>query len=259
MSEAAVYNGLLIAWLALSAATFASLFFVVAPYGRHRREGWGPVIGDRWAWMIMEAPGVLVLGICFLLRRRPAGVAETLLLALWEGHYVYRVFIYPLRRRSRGKVMPLSLVVMGCLFNIGNGYLNGRALYAPAHPWGFSAGYGPDWAKDGRFLGGVALFLVGFAIHQQADRMLRALRRPGESDYRVPQGGLFRWVSCPNYLGEIVEWTGWAIATWSLAGLSFALWTAANLAPRAAAHHRWYREHFPDYPSRRKALLPGVW
>jgi protein-S-isoprenylcysteine O-methyltransferase Ste14 len=63
-------------------------------------------------------------------------------------------------------------------------------------------------------------------------------------------------VTCPNYLGEIIEWLGFALATWSLAGLAFALYTAANLGPRALANHRWYRERFPDYPERRKALVP---
>jgi protein-S-isoprenylcysteine O-methyltransferase Ste14 len=70
---------------------------------------------------------------------------------------------------------------------------------------------------------------------------------------------LFEWVSCPNYLGEIVAWAGWALATWSPAGLVFAVWTFANLAPRAWSHHRWYRSNFPEYPKERKALVPGVW
>ena len=48
------------------------------------------------------------------------------------------------------------------------------------------------------------------------------------------------------------------LATWSVAGLAFALYTAANLAPRAVANHAWYRERFPDYPARRRALVPYV-
>ena len=44
---------------------------------------------------------------------------------------------------------------------------------------------------------------------------------------RVKRGliidGVHRYVRHPNYLGEIVQWTGWAIMTWSLAGLAFAL------------------------------------
>ena len=46
--------------------------------------------------------------------------------------------------------------------------------------------------------------------------------------------------------------------TWSLAGLAFALFTACNLAPRAIANHRWYRQQFPDYPPRRRILVPGI-
>jgi 3-oxo-5-alpha-steroid 4-dehydrogenase 1 len=253
MSEKPYYTALLIAWLALGVVTFASLFFVVAPYGRHRRSGWGPSISDHWAWVLMETPAVLVFGLCFLLRPRPAVPLDWVYLALWEGHYVYRAFIYPLERRSTGKSMPLSIVAMGWFFNIGNGYLNGRYLFA------FSSGYPVTWLGDARMLLGVALFIAGYLLHSQADRTLRSLRQPGETGYKVPQGGFYRWVSCPNYLGEIIEWTGWAVATWSLAGASFALWTAANLAPRALAHHNWYREHFRDYPPKRKALLPGLW
>ena len=46
------------------------------------------------------------------------------------------------------------------------------------------------------------------------------------------------------------------MATWSLAGVAFAVYTVANLAPRAVTHHRWYRQQFPDYPEQRRALIP---
>lgn len=95
------------------------------------------------------------------------------------------------------------------------------------------------------------------SLNAYADAILRRLRKPGETGYKIPTGGLFRFVSCPNYLGEIVEWCGWALATWTYAGALFAIFTLANLAPRAIAHHRWYRERFPDYPNERKALVPG--
>ena len=66
-------------------------------------------------------------------------------------------------------------------------------------------------------------------------------------------------MASPNYLGEIIEWSGFALMSWSPAALAFAFYTVANLAPRAAAHRRWYRETFPDYPSHRKALIPYLW
>ena len=110
----------------------------------------------------------------------------------------------------------------------------------------------------GILAGNVFAFGVGMALNIDSSRRLLRLKKANPDDYSIPRGGLFRWVSCPNYLGEIVEWLGWALLTWSPAGLAFAAWTMANLVPRARAHHRWYRERFPDYPARRKALVPGL-
>jgi 3-oxo-5-alpha-steroid 4-dehydrogenase 1 len=55
--------------------------------------------------------------------------------------------------------------------------------------------------------------------------------------------------------GLVAGWLAVAVATWSLPGLAFAVWTIANLASRARAHHAWC----PDHPSGRAALLPSVW
>jgi 3-oxo-5-alpha-steroid 4-dehydrogenase 1 len=95
-------------------------------------------------------------------------------------------------------------------------------------------------------------------LHVQSDRIIRNLRNPGDKTYRIPEGGMFRWVSSPHYLGEIIQWTGWAILTWSLAGAAFALFTFCNLAPRAVSNHRWYRERFAEYPAGRRVLIPGL-
>jgi protein-S-isoprenylcysteine O-methyltransferase Ste14 len=118
--------------------------------------------------------------------------------------------------------------------------------------------YDSSWFLDPRFIAGTALFFTGLWIHIRSDNILRSLRPPGESGYKVPVGGLYRYVSAPNYFGEIVQWFGWALATWSPAGLAFAAFTVANLLPRGIAHHRWYKEYFPDYPEDRKAVIPLV-
>jgi steroid 5-alpha reductase family enzyme len=104
----------------------------------------------------------------------------------------------------------------------------------------------------------MSVFVLGATVNVRSDEILLRLRQSGDSDYSIPTGGLFEWVSCPNYLGEIVQWTGFAIAAWSLPALSFAVWTAANLVPRAIAHHRWYHDSFDRYPAARRALIPGL-
>jgi hypothetical protein len=40
--------------------------------------------------------------------------------------------------------------------------------------------------------------------------------------------------------------------------LSFAIWTIANLLPRALQHHRWYQQTFSEYPAERKAVIPFI-
>jgi 3-oxo-5-alpha-steroid 4-dehydrogenase 1 len=253
MSERVFFNILLVSWFVLAAAIFVALFFIVAPYGRHTRRSWGPAIGDKLGWIIMEAPSPVLFAAFFVLGIKSISLTAIAFLVLWEAHYVHRAFIYPFSRRAGASGMAVTVVSMGFLFNIGNAYLNGRYLFT------LSGGYDNAWLMTPQFIIGAALFIIGFVINRWADDDLRNLRKPGESSYKIPDGGLYRWISCPNYFGEIVTWVGWAVATWSLPGLAFAVFTVANLAPRARAHHLWYKRQFADYPPQRKALVPVLW
>jgi hypothetical protein len=252
MDERSVYALLLRAFVALALVTFPILFFVTAPYGRHAAKSRLPAIDGTLGWVLMEAPSALVFFACFLAGDHRTDPARLALLVLWELHYVHRAFVFPFRRRGGQKKMPISVAGSAFVFTTLNGYLNGRWIF------GFAGrdAYGAAYLTDPRFVLGVALFLVGFAVNQHADHVLFRLRAPGETGYRIPRGGLYRFVSCPNYLGEIVEWLGFALASFSAAGLAFAIWTIANLLPRAIAHHRWYTKTFPDYPKERRALVP---
>jgi protein-S-isoprenylcysteine O-methyltransferase Ste14 len=248
-----VFNALVVGLFMLAAGIWVLLLLVTAPYGRHSRCGWGPKMADRMGWVVMEAPAPLVFAACFALGDFTRTVPEMVFFGLWQAHYLHRSFVYPFGPRGSNRGMPVVVVAAGFMFNAVNGYVNGRPVFT------FSSGYPDAWMADVRFVGGLLLFVMGSVINRHSDRILRLLRQPGDTTYHVPHGGMYRWVSSPNYLGEIVEWIGWAVATWSLAGLAFAAWAAANLVPRARAHHLWYRERFADYPRERKALVPGVW
>ena len=254
MDEPTLYRYILWGFLVVAALTFPVLFFITAPYGRHEAKSWGPTVDNRTGWLLMESPSVLVFFACWYLGGRPTDAALLGFLFLWQLHYVHRAYIFPFRIKSGPKRMPVAIAAFGFTFTSFNAYLNGRWLFGLAGP----DRYASAWLSDPRFFLGAAIFLAGFAINQQADWILLHLRKPGETGYKIPRGGFYRWVSCPNYFGEIIEWIGFAICTWSLPGLAFALWTIANLLPRALSHHRWYREKFPDYPAERKALVPGL-
>jgi 3-oxo-5-alpha-steroid 4-dehydrogenase 1 len=253
MNEKTLFNYLILAGFVLAAMVFVALFFVVAPYGRHLRRGWGPALSDRTGWIIMEFMAPVGFILCFIFGQYKSSITGLVFLAMWELHYMHRAFIFPFTLRNTNNRMSLVVISLGLLFNVAMSYLNGRYIF------NFSGGYDNRWLITPQFIIGAAFFIGGYVINRQSDLILRGLRQPGESGYKVPYGGLYRWISCPNYFGEIVQWTGWAIATWSLPGVVFAVWTAANLAPRARSHQHWYKEYFPRYPSERKALVPGIW
>lgn len=252
VDERDFHGGLVTANFFTAVVVFVFLFYVSAPYGRHGREGWGKHVGQRIGWILMEAPSPILFAIYYLIGNVRKNGPLIVFLLLWEAHYLHRAFIYPMTIPSSNKTIPVSMTVMAFFFNLSNSYINGRYLFT------FSNGYPDVWIKDWRFLVGFMLFLTGFVINRWADGVLRRLRHPGETGYRIPYGGLYQWISCPNYFGEIVEWIGWAVCTWSLPGSAFAVWTIANLAPRAYSHHRWYQTHF-NYPKERKALVPAIW
>lgn len=250
MSERELFQILLFGFAGVGTVVFIALFFVTAPYGRHTRPGWGPRINNRWGWLLMEAPAVFLFLLYFLIGQRN-DLVPVFLLFVWQSHYFYRAFVYPFTLR-RSHTMPVSVVCLALIFNLINSYIQARWIYtlAPA------TSYTKEWLTDGRFLVGICLFYSGFLINKHADRILRNLRKSADADYKIPQKGLFRFISCPNYLGEIIEWIGWAFALWSLPGIVFAFWTASNLVPRARSHHLWYKKNFADYPGNRKALIP---
>jgi 3-oxo-5-alpha-steroid 4-dehydrogenase 1 len=252
MTELQFHGGLTTALLALSGIVLLSSFFITAPYGRYPRPWWsGPDLPSRLAWMLMELPQPAGFILWFILGSRRTCSVALVFLGMWLFHYTYRTFIYPFLPRS--STMSLSVVAMGFVLNSAFSYLNGR--------WLFTLGpeRAPSWLLDPRFITGALLFLGGWMLCTSSDVILRGLRKPGEKDYKIPVRGAFRWVTSPNYLGEITMWAGWSMATWSLAGLTIMLVTAANLVPRARVNHRWYREKFPEYPRERKALIPFIY
>ena len=105
---------------------------------------------------------------------------------------------------------------------------------------------------------GLAVFAAGFALNINSDKILLGLRKAGQSGHSIPYGRAFHYISCPSYLGELLEWSGWAMATWSVDGLAFLIYTAANLVPMTLSHRRWHRKRSTDHPAQRKAVIPGV-
>ena len=243
------FNLLCVIWAAVGIGSFILLQFVTAPYGRHLKSGWGPKLANRAGWIIMEAPSLLIILYFYLTSDQSA--YGGLLSILWIIHYTNRTLVYPFRIRTHGKKMPWVIVLSAIFFNCINAGLNGYFL---AHFDPYDTSSFMNW----NFYAGIALFVSGFLTNQISDHILIHLRKPGESGYKIPNGFLFKYVSCPNLFGELMQWSGFAIMAWNYPALSFLIWTGANLIPRALGHHRWYKKHFDDYPENRKSMIPGI-
>ena len=244
------FNVLVISWILVGLFTF--LFLIISktrtPYGRHSENGWGLMINNSWAWFWMEFPALIVMPIISLLGPNELNSYSMILIFIWFAHYFNRVIIFPLRIKTKNKKMPISIAISAFFFNIFNGLFNG-----------YYVGYimNTQSALEPNVIVGIIIFLIGMFINVSSDNKLISLRKHSVG-YKIPQGGFFKYVSCPNYFGEIIEWFGYLIIAFSLPALSFVLWTGFNLIPRALNHHEWYKENFKNYPKNRKAVIPFI-
>jgi len=247
-----VFNILLITQFAAAIVVFIILRFFSAPYGRHNRKGWGLTMQSKYAWMIMELPAVLIMPLFLIISYPDINIVSIVYLIIWETHYIYRTFIFSQRIRGSRKTFPVIVLFFSLIFNCMNGFINSYFVFI------LNKGVDLSWFLSPIFIIGIILFISGFSLNIYSDKIIRNLRKPRESLYRIPLTGPFRLVTNPNYLGEIIEWSGWALLTGSLPGLAFAFFSFANLAPRAISNHKWYHKTFNDYPQNRKILLPYI-
>lgn len=256
------YYIILTSMAVMAVIVFVALFYFKAGYGYLSTSKWGPKISNKAAWVIMEAPAFIFL-LYYTLRFAASGVEtgnSRIVLYIMAGlfllHYFQRSFIFPFLMRGKSK-MPIAIMLMGLTFNTLNAYLIGGWLYGQA-PAGM---YGTHWLWSPQFIIGAVVFFTGMAINLHSDHIIRNLRKPGDTKHYIPRKGLYKYVTSANYFGEFTEWVGYAILTWSPAGLLFAAWTFANLAPRAKSLTAKYEEEFgEEYKSlKKKHIIPFIW
>ena len=220
------------------------------PVGRLGQSPVGRSVDARWGWFALELPALVTFPAIYLASDSQHLVGNVVL-GLWLAHYGHRGLVWCWLVPKRDATVPANMCAASIGFNLVNGGLLGWFM-------GYAANYPEQWLSDPRFAIGFVLFAFGAGLNVWADYRLRHLRQMSGQDRVVPTGGPFRFACCPNLAGEIIEWVGFAVLTWSLPGLAFALWTIANLVPRALWRRQWYRENFDDFPRKRAALVPGL-
>ena len=238
-----------IIWIIIGLILFPVILKYKAPYGRHSTKKWGKTISNKTGWIIMELPALLICPIFYLVNTTNLFTLNSVFILLWITHYFNRTVLYPLKIKTKGKKMPLAIALSAIFFNIINGFINGYFLSVTSY----------ENINLILFSFGILFFIYGLIINIKSDNLLISLRTKNETNkYVIPKGGLFEYVSCPNFFGELIEWFGFALMTMNIGSLSFFIWTFINLVPRALSHHKWYHHKFSDYPKERKAIIPKI-
>ena len=194
-------------------------------------------------------------------KKGPNSWAPYVFLAIWARHYANRGWFFPLTIRvADGGTSSFALQnsLIGMLFLTLHGYLNARMFTE------FGEKYTPEYFKSKTFILGMLLYEVGFWITVHSEHVLKNLRPAGQvitaaNRYKIPYGGMFKYVTSPQYLGELMAWSGFVVLTGSPSALPVLLISLANLVPRSTQNQIWYLKKFDNYPKDRKALIPFLW
>jgi len=236
-------------WLLFGIITFFVLLKKTAPYGKFSNKNWGPLISFKFGWFIQEIISPITFSYFFLTGNIPNKSIVWLFFLIWNLHYIYRSIVFPLRKKQ-DSTCPILIIFSAIFFNLINGFTNGYYL-------GNIEQYGQENIYNSNFILGFIILIIGIVINFKSDNILLRIKNEGNG-YQIPKHFLFQKISCPNYFGEIIEWVGFALMTWSFPAFIFALWTMFNLIPRAISTHNWYKKEFSNYPCNRKAIIPFI-
>jgi 3-oxo-5-alpha-steroid 4-dehydrogenase 1 len=182
-----LFKQLVLAWIALAVILFPILLKVKAPYGRHTSKKWGLLMNNRAGWILMELPSLILFATLALTGTLYGKL--WLFFGVWILHYTNRIFVYPLRTKTRGKKIPLLIVLLATFFNLVNGFVNGYWL---GHLEGSLEQGAGSTEIDPALIAGIILFAGGFLLNQVADSHLISLRKGKQGGYFIPFHPVFK-------------------------------------------------------------------
>lgn len=250
------FNLLLLSMTILAVVVFISLYFVDAGYGRFYNRKWGMPVNNKIGWVVMEAPVFVMMIVLWLTSNRVTDVYEAGFSAVFPDSLFSAVVCF-------------SVPIAGQWLHSYFGGSNGR---------GFQSAECRDAGRldfsrfaCGLLSGFVALvtavyhrnsnFLCGNGHQSAVGQHHPKPTKNGDNKHYLPKERMFKYVTSANYYGELLEWFGFAVLTWSWTGVVFVVWTFANLAPRAAKIHERYKRDFPEEMknSNAKRIIPFIY
>ena len=123
-----LFNALMYIMPVLAVIVFIALFFVKAGYGIFHTKSWGLSLPNKVGWVIMECPAFILMAVMWLTGQYSMMSVPAVFFILFEIHYFQRAFVFPLLMKGKSK-MPVSIMLMGVVFNLINGFLIGYSLF----------------------------------------------------------------------------------------------------------------------------------
>lgn len=108
--------------IVLAVVVFVALQYFKAGYGYLRAKGWGPMIDNKLGWVLMEIPVLIVSAAIIIATRGWQNITAFIVVSFLLVHYIQRSLIYPFLMRGKSRI-PVSVVLMGAVFNVINAYL----------------------------------------------------------------------------------------------------------------------------------------
>lgn len=229
-----------------------------------RTEGTDHFQGLQIAWQtvfIIEYLGPLLIHPLFYLARpfiyknartEPSQL-QTLSCALLVIHFLKRELETLFVHRFSNATMPAINIFKnsGHYWGLG-GLLIAYFIYSPNAPTAASINPVIDYPA-------IALFIIGELGNLNTHIVLRGLRSAGGTERGIPKGLAFDWVTCPNYLFEVVAWLGMLVVTRHWSTLVFVAVAGAQMAAWAKKKEQRYRKEFGgSYKKKRYVMIPFV-
>lgn len=166
------------------------------------------------------------------------------------GIHLYRGLFYAFKRNKHSSEWPINTFIFTLTQKIIFSILAGvaTALYIEQQLFDF-------WI----ILESIAI-LIAFVIQIKIDFYLTGQRFVGPKGYRPLKGGLFDYVSCPNYLCELIIWICWGlILELNFGVISMWVWLIPTIYVRAVHRHRWLHRTFKgNLPKKQTPIFPFI-
>ncbi|ORX53996.1 hypothetical protein DM01DRAFT_1305444 [Hesseltinella vesiculosa] len=208
-------------------------------------------IPSQWGMLLIYAPSLIgSIGIWWWSHHRKSLPHVQFLSLFTFLHFTKRIYEVLFVHRYSGKSVLADALV------ISSSYLSFTVIQ-----WHFATLVPASSVDRPQLVLGAILFFIGEGINLYHHSLLSQLRRGGSKDYKIPRRGLFKYVWCPHYLGEIISFMAMTLLSQHAIVFVYELMAAAYLGVRAKQTQRWYKQRFQLSPTdqAKACLIPGVY